>query len=290
MFVAWMLSLGYSVFPLRVGSKFPDSETLYQWHYRSPHAECNGRGCSRCWQGEVGSWAPLQSKRLSVEVCSNWDALPQRNLGLVTGAVSRLVVVDFDSEDDWTASQALLGKTGIGLVVRTRRGYHVYFRHPGREVRNHAGVRDRYDIRADGGYVVAPTSVIDGVEYRVIAGNLDRRDSWPVFDPAIWLDEREITQGPREVKRYQRYRETVLAEEFKRVSLAKNGCRHNSLKTSAVKLGSYVGGEVLERSECIGLLMGAAFNCGLPEAEARSCINAGLDIGQQRPRRWVNQL
>jgi hypothetical protein len=47
-------------------------------------------------------------------------------------------------------------------------GYHLYFRiPPGKpSPRNKAGFRPGIDIRGDGGYVVAPGSVIEGIKYR----------------------------------------------------------------------------------------------------------------------------
>jgi hypothetical protein len=38
-------------------------------------------------------------------------------------------------------------------------GHHLYFRHPGGSVRNRAGLAPGLDLRADGGYVVAPPSL-----------------------------------------------------------------------------------------------------------------------------------
>ena len=60
------------------------------------------------------------------------------------------------------------------MVVETPRGVHLYFRHPGTHVGNRTRVKDetakpRYDIRGDGGYVVAPPSevVADGEDVKV---------------------------------------------------------------------------------------------------------------------------
>ena len=77
-------------------------------------------------------------------------------------------------------------------MVKTRRGYHLYFRHPGEPVPNAQRVPDetgkpRYDIRGDGGYVLAPPSRFDDGEnkgeYRWVTMPI-RSNHLPVFEAA----------------------------------------------------------------------------------------------------------
>lgn len=44
-------------------------------------------------------------------------------------------------------------------LSHTARGYHEFFRHPGRPIQNRAGLRPGLDVRADGGYVIVPPSL-----------------------------------------------------------------------------------------------------------------------------------
>lgn len=116
------------------------------------------------------------------------------NLGIVTGAVSRLVVVDCESVDDATWFWKSRGQTTA--VVETPRGIHFYFKHPGQHIGNAQRIKDesgkpRYDVRGDGGYVVAPPSEVvegEGVSksgaYRWRYGkHLTSVDLLPVFNP-----------------------------------------------------------------------------------------------------------
>lgn len=81
------------------------------------------------------------------------------NLGIVTGSASGdLVVLDFDDEGLLvkhlgTEALEMAGRT---LVARTARGWHVYARHAG--VTNRV-VEPGFDVRGNGGLVVAPPSV-----------------------------------------------------------------------------------------------------------------------------------
>lgn len=110
------------------------------------------------------AWASYQNKRASVEqIRAWWDQWPEANIGIVTGRVSNLVVIDIDDEEglqllenkqpDILDSTLVCG-TGGG-------GYHLYYRHPNRRKKIPNGVRvlPGVDVRADGGYVIAPPSV-----------------------------------------------------------------------------------------------------------------------------------
>ena len=74
----------------------------------------------------------------------------------MTGEISGIVVVDCESAEDARWFWDNCGRTNV--IVKTKRGYHLYFKHPGTRVRNAIKANGRYDVRGDGGYVVAPPS------------------------------------------------------------------------------------------------------------------------------------
>lgn len=84
-----------------------------------------------------------------------WDRWPEANIGVVTGRVSGIIVVDIDKEsalDELNIPKTLTVQTGGG-------GWHFYFKRPPKKhIRNAVKFLDGADIRADGGYVVAPPS------------------------------------------------------------------------------------------------------------------------------------
>lgn len=89
------------------------------------------------------------------------------NIGIVTGKISNVVVVDFDSKQGLTFAK----KHNFPLtpIVETARGHHFYFKYPkNQEIRNFQKRHDLagVDLRAEGGYVVAPPSIHEsGVTY-----------------------------------------------------------------------------------------------------------------------------
>jgi hypothetical protein len=116
-----------------------------------------------------------------------WIAHPHANIGVPTGAINGIVVIDFDYHN-WEGKDETIDKDGVvharplvewvheffgGQVPRTwvvetpQGGCHFYFKHPGEVVPNSAGkIGQAVDVRGDGGYVVAPPSIHpNGREY-----------------------------------------------------------------------------------------------------------------------------
>jgi hypothetical protein len=118
-----------------------------------------------------------------------WDECPTANVAIeCTG----LVVIDVDVAADKRGDRTLVelvrdhGPIGWSLSASTPRGgVHYYFRAPG-GVRIKNGVErlgEGLDVRAAGGYVLAPGSTIGGVPYRWTEDGAELRE------PAAWLVE-----------------------------------------------------------------------------------------------------
>jgi replicative DNA helicase len=107
----------------------------------------------------ISSWKEYQTRLpREEEVCSWFDQNPDASIAIVTGAISNLVVFDLDSED---AVAYAKDKGGFPDTpkVKSKKGYHLYMRHPGFHVPNSCNTRLKIDVRADGGYVAAPPSM-----------------------------------------------------------------------------------------------------------------------------------
>ena len=111
------------------------------------------------------AWLEFQDRwPTAAEVAGWFERWPEANVGIVTGIVSGLVVLDVDARHG--GAQSLSGlETEHGPLPRTIAvatgggGRHCYFSHPGGVVHNKVGLAPGIDLRADGGCVVAPPSL-----------------------------------------------------------------------------------------------------------------------------------
>jgi len=114
------------------------------------------------------NWGDYQDKKYDGKF------LEGQNIGIITGKISNLVVIDMDDKSlfqivfkQW---KELLHHT---LVIETARGYHIYTRPKNGDFIN-TKLKDSQgrgiDIKGEGGYVVAPPSIHpEGDMYKVIS-------------------------------------------------------------------------------------------------------------------------
>jgi hypothetical protein len=125
------------------------------------------------------------------EIHRDFTHWPDARIGIPTGAVNRIVVVEIDTMAghgiDGAASLTQL-EAKHGALPNTLTAcspsdsIHRYFRHPGIRIKNTASViGDGIDVRGDGGMVIAPPSVnLDGRAYRWI-------NKLPIAAMPAWL-------------------------------------------------------------------------------------------------------
>lgn len=129
----------------------------------------------------IKEWKPYQNNKTTNEDLEKWFKDTNNNIGIVCGVVSgNLIVIDFDGEEIYQEfalkilDSELSAKFDNTWVVKTKKGYHVYFRidtdpETFRKVFrnkvklvervNQNGVTEQVDVRGEGGYVVAPPSI-----------------------------------------------------------------------------------------------------------------------------------
>jgi hypothetical protein len=101
----------------------------------------------------TGPWAQFQERRPTMEEIERQE---WPGIGVVTGAVSGVVVLDADSA---RAVEELKRRGHPPTpMARTARGVHAYFKHPGEELPTQIGLGDGLDLKGDKSYVVAPPS------------------------------------------------------------------------------------------------------------------------------------
>ncbi len=111
-----------------------------------------------CKRPCISGWKEYQDRLPTTEQVTQWfTERPAANIAIITGSISGIVVFDLDSEHavEYAEEQGGFPDT---VKAKTGKGYHIYMKHPGMDIRNTVNKNLDIDIRADGGYVVAPPS------------------------------------------------------------------------------------------------------------------------------------
>lgn len=122
-------------------------------------------------------WMKLQERRADEHEIRAWfERWPDANVGVVTGKVSGLLVLDVDPGHGGGGSLAALEAEHGPLPdtvesITGGGGRHCYFAHPGGAVPNRVAVLPGLDVRGDGGTIVMPPSMHpSGRRYRWAPG------------------------------------------------------------------------------------------------------------------------
>jgi hypothetical protein len=227
-----------------------------------------------------------------------WQRWPTANVGIRTGAVSGLVVLDVDPPHGGNQSLRALVAANEALpatvTVRTGSGgLHLYFAHPGGSVHNSSSALGAgIDVRGDGGYVIAPPSLhVAGQPYQWTASaRLARLPGWlqTLMQPP---DPARIPPGapPRVDSDASAWARAALEAEITNIATAVEGQRNHTLNRASFALGQIVAGGHLDKGDVISSLEAAGFNAGLGANETRRTIVSGLRAGQQHPRHPTNR-
>lgn len=251
---------------------------------------------------EVRGKRPLTKRGLldattdETQIRAWWQRWPDANIGVRTGSISGLVVLDVDPDHGGDASilrlieehgaipETVASITGGG-------GRHYLFAHPGGiEIRNTAGKLGRgLDTRGDGGYIVAAPSVHpSGTPY-----------AWEDFDLAL-ADAPEWLVAPTKAKTHDErepvepvvapegsatpYAEKILDYACRELASTPEGQRNDVLNAKAWKLGRLIGGGQIDETLAVEALTDAARMSGLDDAEIRSTMKSGMDAGKLDPQ------
>lgn len=305
-----LAAAGFAVFPLLPGAKEPATRRGFQ-----------------------------DSTRDYTLIRDWWKAGPAFNIGIDCGK-SGITVIDADPIDPPTPGVQtgldhlldLADSLGVARdwlwsgpqTVTPRGGFHLYFRaRPEREIPCKIGHPvEGIDVKAAGGYVVAPWSALtEGPDrtagpYRPIGWDhvvhamtdldtataplMAKIDVTPASLPILptWLaDAIDPPQAPPDpwqqlerslnvqpVHSGKGYGAAALQREAAEVAATTRGSRNHRLNAAAFRLGQLVAAGQLAESEVVTALDQAAAAAGLGERERGLTIASGIRGGQAKPR------
>ncbi len=143
-------------------------------------------------------WKLYQTQKATRDQIGGWFSNPEVNLGVVTGKISNLVVVDIDPRHEGTDEafeevQTVKSATGGG-------GWHYFFKYE-EGIQNQAGIKPGIDVRGEGGYVIVPPSTHkSGNPYKWLNSPEDTKViDIPEFVQE-WISSVKVKEGPKESK------------------------------------------------------------------------------------------
>lgn len=272
--------LGFSVIPIRPGEKKPCIKWEKHQTEKATHAE-------------IREW---------------WRRWPKANVGIVTGAISGVDVIDVDSEAGIAALNEFLPESFTTPMARTPRGgRHVFLAH--REgLSNGVRVIKDTDLRTDGGYVVAAPSVNgNGKAYAWLEG-LRPTDITPASWPSLLFDT--IRQGGAAHRYSSLYINTIAvkggrggadddmpdvvkcrqlsSDVVKRNLGFDQGLRNDTLFHIATSL--HRGGMDPENTSSVLHFIGSHCSPALPEAEIQTIAESVLKRNDANDRRLAQEV
>lgn len=215
------------------------------------------------------------------------NAVPGGLLAIATGQPAGILAVDIDPRNGGTLDPALM--TPTRAVATGADGWHLYYQHPGGRIpsRKLAG-RPGVDIKADGGYVVAPPSVhpVTGRPYRLV-GDRPVNEMRPPLLAAIRTVPASSAgaedRAPAENGGRISSPPALLAALLAKVEDAPPGHRRTTLYGVSRGVARIVAAGHLDRAEAVALLTDAGHAVGQPSRDIRAAIDGGFRAEGVRP-------
>lgn len=265
---------GWAVFPLQRRSKEPAVAGAYK--------------AATTDVGQVGTW---------------WHRWPDANIGLATGAVSGLWVLDIDGPEGEASFAELVqehdGELAETLMASTGKGHHLYWRLPaGVDQGRRIGVRPGLDVIGSQGYLVAPPSIHPSGRLYVWCDadhELEVAPEWlltldrpkaPRTAPRRVVLPRMRPDGvtaPEGIQDARRYLAGVVRRAVADVMAAGQGTRNATLYRSAVWVASVAAGLRADPLQGMADLYRAGLAAGLGDEEVERTIDSAAAKGAANP-------
>jgi putative DNA primase/helicase len=256
------LALGFAVLPLH----FPFNRGGRR------RCSCAREECGQPGKHPLGRLVKngLKDASRDLETVERWFTNTRYNIGIVTGAVSRIVALDIDPRHDGDETLRAL-EAEHGELPETWRfltgggGEHILFLHPGRPIANSAGLLGSgIDARGDDGYLVGPPS--EHVSGRPYAISVDHHpQDLALAQLPKWLFDRLVVDRKEEKAR--------KAAEWR--TIAREGAKNGERNVTIARLSGLLLGRRIDPHVCLELIL--AFNATrcrppLPEDEVVATV------------------
>nr|WP_255771949.1 DUF3987 domain-containing protein [Microbulbifer guangxiensis] len=220
-----------------------------------------------------------------------WAQNPNYNIGLRTGA--KFFVVDVDNVEVFDRLVVENGTLPECPVILTGRGRHYYFAcPPGMQIKGRTGIAGCFDIKAEGGYIVAPPSIHpSGARYQVKVaseGPLPTPPGW-LIDLIVPVTRKQsntamVMEAQAIAQAVSKYGESAINDACEKIASASAGERNETLNREAFSIGQLIAGGEVKHENAVTLMRSAALSSGLKEPEVEKTLHSAVSSGMAHPR------
>jgi hypothetical protein len=197
------------------------------------------------------------------QIAWQWHNWPGDLIGVATGAISNIILLDFDVKHDEARAFYHTNRNRLP-ITRTFRSYsgglHLHYRYTqgiglagGEQIK---GV----DVRGDGGMMIYWFAFgLHCIDHSPPA-------PWPDWlTPIIWPPKLKLT--PTQIKRFDAHPDRTIDRILQRIAQTANGSRNSALNKGAYAIGIRVAAGQISRSEAEARLEAAALAAGMNHKE-----------------------
>lgn len=218
-------------------------------------------------------WEPFTKQPPSKTTVGSWATRMPRNIGIVTGEVSGLVVLDLDTKRG-ASFEEVLEKYPTDMVAATGGGgYHLYYRWSEELGGNRVNVIPGVDVRSDGGFVVAPPSIhSSGNSYTWI-----KRGEPGVLPGSNLFEDDEVEDEP-----------TIVIKDKWLKADASTGVEQGGRNDTLAKHAGYLAGKGVTFDYALELcknLNNEKFSPPLPEEEVETTVRSVYKTEERKKKK-----
>jgi Bifunctional DNA primase/polymerase, N-terminal len=239
----------------------------------------------------------FRSATLNPETVKRYWRIADRNIGIPTGSISGIWILDIDGDEGERSLRILESKYGAlpstCEVITGGGGRHLWWRYTGPIPSTAGRIGPGIDTRGDSGYCIVPPSVTKGV-YTWSGDAGDDLAVAPEWLVAIVrtkpqsISERALASIRRHDCQPDRYGAAALDREIAELAIAPPGTRNASLNRTTFKLFQLVATGELDRNFVIERLIDACHRNGLVADDGwrtvMATIHSGMTAGLKFPR------
>lgn len=244
---------------------------------------CGNAGCTSIAKHPRTRNGVLEASTNTDQIEDWWRRWPDANIGLATGVISGVYVVDLDGPDAMAAWGELAVDDGA-WVSRTGNGEHHVYRLAEPLPSTHWKLGRGIDTRGDGGYIVAPPSLHRTGKHYQWTRQAVELPPLPAAVLTACTPRIDTPPAPATI----RYGETtpygkgVLRNSLHRIHTAAEGTRNSTLNDEAFLLGQFVAGGEIDPVGLAAVIEAASTDTD--RKKVRATVARGLRDGASFPK------